>query len=186
MDLFQKREEKKAPTPYESQDKKIKSNEIFNAIQDITNKAPLTDFIPTEIEEKIQAIIDITPKKEKIIDVIKNVSTNSYNVPDDVDFYLTNISIMVGQNGNIADPSAGQLGFTLDSGESVNLWCACAGGDNGEANNNSISIQFPKSGIKLKRGSSINPQTANANFVYSAMIAGYTVDTNIYTMNEGK
>jgi hypothetical protein len=180
-------------------DKNIKLDEVGKQIAKSTNKYVGQDFIPGQIEEKVQLTMDVNPYGEvKTQNVMINLSNPEgapnpspfviYTTPTgNVDFYLKVIHMSCSD----ADGSDGvnTVMGTLSGNSTGNpntlmtlCWNSATGIGSGSNND---SIEFPKAGILMAPGTTIlfYAQASDQNHV---QIVGYTIDRNIYTQNAGR
>lgn len=115
-------------------------------------------FNPVEwkVNTDFQPVINVEPE---II-----VFTSDFTTKTNADFFVTNIGgACVGDGVN---PGSANIILTVANGTTQTFLC-----QTGVADSNSISILFPKQGLKLKRGT--NQQIGLASASDSAFIAGY-------------
>lgn len=151
-----------------------------DAISAIRNSARLSisEGFPQNLLPNVQAVIDMTPRKHHVCDIVKTASGSGsanntiYTTPTDCDFYITAITL-----GVIKDASA----------TSVDSYVTCVIGGvtsrmisipgitlTAQSETMSISFPFP---IKVDRGTSVvlTNSTNVAVIKSTACIIGYTV-----------
>ena len=156
-----------------------KNDEIRTAIQKNCYLDGYSDKVPSEINKEVQLVVDVTPKNNKIINIVKVVDPNdppgTFTLDTDKDFYVTNIyvasnhSILGGANADIIKGVIN--GITTKLAEGV-----CLDQANG-VTNSQVSLTFTTP-IKLDRGSVVTFAIINDSSVIG--FYGYYIDTMIY------
>jgi len=122
---------------------------------------------------KISTFLQPSIMIEPSLTIFKSTSnyetSQLYVCPSDYQFFLTNVILNVAMTGAAGNINS-DINFVLMDGttETVTCWTATSESDMA----NSISIQFPKRGLPLKRGSVIGCSLTNHEPVYAA-ICGY-------------
>jgi hypothetical protein len=172
------------PTFMNTSSQEYKNNEIRSVIKKLCFLNDYNDKVPNEIMDKVQLVINVSPTTAKPLDFVK-VATSAVTLmttSTTKDTYLTNFYITAaasaaavgGQNlitCTIADGTS--TVFTLVEGANA--------GTGLSGTSNAIGMTFAKDGILLKRGTTITTTLGASAGTF--MIAGYTVDTDIY--NQG-
>ena len=165
-----------------------KNNEIRTAIKSLLKLEQYTDKVPSEISDKISLIVDVSPLKNKVCNIIKyNTASNAtsaiiYTTPDDVDFYIS--SIVLSFIKDVTSTSTGSwINVPLSNSTVTFIHLPQL---TLTAQNQSVTVNLTTP-IKVDRSSNItvNNATNVGNISASGTIIGFTVDNRIYDMGIG-
>jgi len=156
----------------------IQNADAINAIREAA-RLSISEGFPTVLNPTVQAIIDMTPRKNRIATIVRagsnnNSDTTLYTTPTDKDFYLTFASLHWAK-----DVTATSVFVTLKvtvGGVEQNL--LMLGHFTVTAMNLTVTEGRFDPPIKLDRGTpiTVDQNTTTANTKAGGSIVGYTVE----------
>lgn len=166
-------------------DKNFKNTEITKVIKDTTKKTTFEDFLPKEIEDKIQLTCEINPNLNREMMVFTNSESGSLltvptiNRNENQVFYVKSIWINVAdQSTNQNDAQTSLVFFTDIYGATQTIACTC-----GNGGQNSIVVNFDGKGVPLPPMGTVS-LLAGDSYCFAGC-SGYIQDNSIYTQIAG-
>jgi len=158
----------------------IYNTDLTKAIAREAGVQTARDNIPSQIAEKVVPVIDVTPRQNRVCDIVRlgacsnATSATIYTTPADRDFYLVGASISVIKDITSTSTTS-NLRVTIN-GVAQSLLSISTATLTIQTAQNSISLPVP---IKCDRNSTITltSDTNVANFKIQGTIIGYVVDT---------
>jgi len=143
------------------------SSDIFNTKYGNHISANVGEIVP---------VVDLQPYIN--VSLTRSTTGTIFTTPLDKDFYLTNVAITCANNAASSAGTESYITFSDDFNVSRTISCFIGtnsvGGTVGSQN--SISIQFPMRGIRIRKNTSISFNLGGDQG--SGFIAGYTVEVS--------
>lgn len=162
----------------------IYNSDLTKELTDVAKLQVGKEIIPNQIAEKVVPVIDVNPKHARRVNIVKkatvsgiNTSVSIYDVPADIDFFLTGFSLSF-VNGATSQATLASLTLTPKE-MNVSTTIGAIGNITGVAGSVYAFNDFQSCPIQLKRGSTLTLVTNGVNVgdaLLNGVVYGYTVE----------